>query len=134
MADCLVENDGNWWKPGFEDDDEFPTGFHASSISRFLSIAQEGLRDSVKEEGGRVCKEGDGLYSSPTIEQVGQWMVANSETIKDRCRHVITYEIIFHKDATKRRKRGSKLQAYVTPAQSVMPLFLYYVVYESLKL
>ena len=113
-------------------DENTVTGFHSSPISRFLAIAQCGLQYSVAAKGGRVCEEGSCVYSAPSIWLDYRYIFEQSETTRDGRKHVLTYELQLSSDATKRnKKKGVPVSQYVTPAQSVMPLFLYYMVYDS---
>ena len=135
--DCFVEKHMNCWMPGFTPDDDNWTAFHSSPVSRFLSIAQYGLWDSVAAQGGRVCKEGSGVYSAPSVWLDRYYILEQSETTTTGRKHVLTYEMLLRKAATKRkRKHGKKgkVYQYITPTQSVIPVLLYYMVYDNLKL
>ena len=125
-ADCVVEKDGNSGMPGFSNEHTL-TGFHSSPISRFLSIAQNGLRDSVAAEGGR-----SGVYSSSSIWFAGYYIFDRSEATTDGGKHVLTYEMRLSDAATNRNKKKRGKQ-YVTPKQSVIPVYLYYMVYDRPK-
>ena len=125
-ADCVVEKDGNSGMLSFSNDYTL-TGFYASPISRFLSIAQKGLRDSVVAEGRR-----SGVYSSSSIWCARYHIFDRSETTTDGGKHVLTYEMRLSDAATNRNKKKRGKQ-YVTPKQSVIPVYLYYMVYDRPK-
>ena len=133
-AECVVEENGNCWMSGFTPNEHPLTAFHSSPVSCFLSIAQNGFRNSVAEEGGQVCKEHSGVYSAPSIWLNWHYVLKQSETTTEGRNHVLVYEILVDNAATKRKKKKGRVKQYVTPTESVMPLFLYYMVYDRPKL
>ena len=85
-VDGFVEKHINCWMPGFTPDEDNWTAFHSSPVSRFLSIAHKGLRDSVAAEGRRsgvYSRQRDFDFSSPVrdrvlIHSLAVWPVAHT--------------------------------------------------------
>ena len=107
------------------------TAFHSSPISRFVSIAEHGLQYAVAVKDGRVRKGDSGVYSAPSIWLDYDYIFEQSEATTDGRKHVLTYELLLNSDVTERNKKRGTLSQYVTPAQSVRPLFVYYMAYDS---
>ena len=105
--------------------------FHSSPISRFVSIAEKGLQHAVAVKDGRHVKGDSGVYSAPSIWLAYDYIFAQSESTTDGRKHVLTYELLLDSDVTERNKKRGMLSQYVTPAQSVRPLFVYYMAYDS---